>query len=126
MKVELTKQQIDSIILAMDSSIAQLGSARNKYDKYFDDIEKDLTYLRQIRGKITLINEADYTPMTKYEMYNLISIASNYQGLHEQPQDNNVNNVVKVKDNILDIIKSPLPYIDIIFIRMEKRETEIK
>lgn len=126
MKVELTRQQIDSIILAMDSSIAQLGSARNKYDKYVDDIEKDLTYLKKIRDKISVINSMEYTPMTKYEMYNLISIASNYQGLHEQPQDSKVNNVVKVKDNILDIIKSPLPYIDIIFIRMEKKEKEIQ
>lgn len=126
MKVELTKQQVDSLIIAMDSSIAQLGSARNKYDKYVDDIEKDLTYLKRIRDKINKINPDDFTPMTKYEMYNLISIASNYQGLHEQPQDNKVNNVVKVKDNILDIIKSPLPYIDIIFIRIEKKEMESK
>jgi hypothetical protein len=121
MKVELTKQQVDSLILAMDSSIAQLGSARNKYEKYVDDIEKDLEYLKKIRNKINLINIDNYTPMTKYEMYNIISIASNYQGLHEQPQDSKVNNVVKVKDNILDIIKSPLPYIDIIFIRIEKK-----
>ncbi|MFN8576340.1 MAG: hypothetical protein U0354_05740 [Candidatus Sericytochromatia bacterium] len=126
MKVELTKQQVDSLIIAMDSSIAQLGSARNKYDKYVDDIEKDLTYLKKIRDKINKINPDDFIPMTKYEMYNLISIASNYQGLHEQPQDNKVNNVVKVKDNILDIIKSPLPYIDIIFIRIEKKEMESK
>lgn len=126
MKVELTKQQIDSIILAMDASITQLGFARNRHEKFMPDIDKDLEYIKKIKDKINLINPDDYIPMTKYEMYNLISIASNYQGLHEQPQDNKVNNVVKVKDNILDIIKTPLPYIDIIFIRMEKQETESK
>jgi hypothetical protein len=120
MKVELTKQQVDSLILAMDSSIAQLGSARNKYEKYVDDIEKDLEYLKKIRNKINLINIDNYTPMTKYEIYTLISVASNYEELHEQPQDTIVNKVSKVKVDILDIIRSPLPYIDVIYIRMAK------
>lgn len=125
MKVELTKQQIDSILLAMNASITQLGFARNRHEN-IKDLDKDLDYIRIIKEKVSLVNHSEYTTFTKYEMYTLISIASNYQGLHEQPQDNTVNNVVKVKHNILDIIKSPLPYIDIIFIRMEKQETELK
>ncbi len=126
MKVELTKQQIDSIILAMNATITQLGFARNRHENHTKDIEKDLDYIKIIKEKISLINNLDYTIFTKYEMYTIISIASNYQDLHEHPQDSTVNNVVKVKHNILDIIKNPLPYIDIISIRMEKKEMEQK
>lgn len=126
MKLELTKQQIDSLILAMNASISQLGFSKSRHEKYLPDIDKDIEYIKFIKEKIDLITYFEYIGFTKYEMYTLISIASNYEDLHEQPQDTKVNSVVKVKHNILDIIKSPLPYIDIIFIRMEKQEMEQK
>ena len=126
MKLELTKQQIDSIILAMNASVSQLGFSKSRHEKHIPDIDKDIEYIKFIKDKIDLINTHEYTGFTKYEMYTLISIASNYEDLHEQPQDTKVNSVVKVKHNILDIIRSPLPYIDIISIRMEKQEMEHK
>ncbi len=126
MKVELTRQQVDGLILSVDAALSQLGFSKMRHENYSHDIEKDIEFVKKIRDKVILINRETLTPMTKYETYMLISIASNYEELHEQPQDTMVNNIVKVKLNILDIIKTPLPYIDIIFIRLEKDETEIK
>lgn len=126
MKVELTKQQVDGLILAIDAALSQLAFSKMRHEAYLGDIEKDIEYVKKIKEKVLMINKETLTPMTKYETYALISIASGYEELHEQPQDTMVNNVVKVKLNILDIIRSPLPYIDIIFVRMEKEENEKK
>ena len=126
MKVELTRQQVDGLVLAVDAALSQLAFSKMRHQAYVEEIEKDIKYVEKVKEKVLMINRETLTPMTKYETYTLISITSSYEELHEQPQDKMVNNVVKVKLNILDIIKSPLPYIDIIFVRLAKEEVETK
>lgn len=120
MKVEFTILQIEGILLSMNEALSQLESSRLRNEKVADDISKDIELISRIKEKVLGINVKTFTPFTKYEIYTLISVASNYEELHEQPQDTIVNKVSKAKVDILDIIKSPLPYIDVIYIRMAK------
>ncbi len=122
MKVELTKHQVEGLLLSIDEAILQLKSAKNRNSEFESDIEDDIYLINRIKKKVVNINRETYVTFTKYETCTLISVASNYEELHEQPQDTIVNKVVKVKLDILDVIKSPLPYIDIINIRMSKED----
>jgi hypothetical protein len=120
MRAELTQQQVDSVILSMDAAISQLGFAKLRHEEFSGDIEKDIGLVQRIKDKVLLINKETFTALTKYETYTLINIASDFEELHEQPQDTLVNKVMTAKLNILDVLKSPLPYIDVIFIKMAR------
>lgn len=120
MKVEFTVLQIEGILLSLNEALSQLESSKIRNKNLEVDISKDIELISRINDKILAINNEKFTAFTKYEIYTLISVASNYEELHEQPQDTIVNKVSKVKVDILDIIRSPLPYIDVIYIRMAK------
>ena len=73
MKVELTGQQIDSLLLSIDASLSQLAFAKVRHDEYYSDIEKDIELIKKIKEKVLLINTDSFTALTKYETYTLIN-----------------------------------------------------
>ena len=75
MKVELTKHQVEGLLLSIDEAILQLKSAKNRNSEFESDIEDDIYLINRIKKKVVNINRETYVTFTKYETCTLISVA---------------------------------------------------